>query len=71
MCLWARRRKRIVIGVERLALQGMSVTDIHVANRYTTSSGKMQKLAGDMFNLVSYGIVLDAVLACVRMPLGQ
>ena len=71
MGLWARKRKRLVIGVERFALQGMSTKDIRVANLHTTPSNHMQQLAGDMFNLVSYGIVLDAFLACVRLPFDQ
>ena len=69
MDLWARKRKRLVIGVERLALQGMSTRDISDANLHGSSPGQMQKLAGDMYNLVSYGVVLDSMLACVRLPL--
>lgn len=59
----------MVIGVERLALQGMSVCDITAENLSVFGGGQMQKLAGDMFNLVSYGIVLDSLLASLRLPL--
>ena len=69
MGLWARKRKRFVLGVERLALQGMSRCDINVENLRNSPDHHMQKLAGDMFNLISYGIVLDSILACVRLPL--
>ena len=69
MGLWARKRKRLVLGVERLALQGMSTRDINVENLRDGDSAKMQKLAGEMCNLISYGIVLDSILACVRLPL--
>ena len=69
MDLWARKRKRLVIGVEGLAFQGMSTRDISDANLHGSSPGQMQKLAGDMYNLVSYGVVLDSMLACVRLPL--
>ena len=68
-CLWARKRKRLVFGVERLALQGMSTCDINVENLRHSDSAQMQKLAGEMFNLISYGIVVDSILACVRLPL--
>ena len=57
-----------MIGVERLALQGMSMRDISVANLHD-QQGHMQKLAGDMFNLISYGVVLDSILACLRLPM--
>ena len=58
-----------MLGVERLALQGMSRCDINVENLRNSLDHHMQKLAGDMFNLISYGIVLDSILACVRLPL--
>ena len=67
--LWARKRKRLVLGVELLALQGMSTRDINIKNLRNSPDHHMQKLAGDMFNLISYGIVLDSILACVRLPL--
>ena len=69
MGLWARKRKRLVLGVERLALQGMSTCDINIQNLRNSPDHRMQMLAGDMFNLISYGIVLDSILACVRLPL--
>ena len=69
MGLWARKRKRLVLGLERLALQGMSRCDINVENLRNSSDQNMQKLAGDMFNLISYSIVLDSILACVCLPL--
>ena len=55
-----------MLGVERLALQGMSRCDINVENLRNSPDHHMQKLAGDMFNLISYGIVLDSIWACVR-----
>ena len=67
--LWARKRKRLVLGVELLALQGMSTRDINIKNLRNSPDHHMQKLAGDMFDLISYGIVLDSILACVRLPL--
>ena len=69
MAVWARKRKRLVLGVELLALQGMSTRDINIKNLRNSPDHHMQKLAGDMFNLISYGIVLDSILACVRLPL--
>ena len=67
--LWARKRKRLVLGVELLALQGMSARDINIKNLRNSPDHHMQQLAGDMFNLISYGIVFDSILACVRLPL--
>ena len=58
-----------MLGVERLALQGMSTRDINIKNLRNSPDHRMQKLAFDMFNLISYGIVLDSILACVRLPL--
>ena len=69
MCLWARKRKRLVFGVERLALQGMSTRDINIKNLRNSPDHHMQMLAGDMFNLISYSIVLNSILACVCLPL--
>ena len=67
MICWERRRKGWLVGMECLALQGVSAFDIQPEN-LPLKSGRGASLAGDMINLVSYSQVLIGALAALTFP---
>ena len=64
--LWGRRMKRHMLGQERLALQMMSQHDVVPKNKWV-SGEKQGKLAGDMYNLGSFGQVVMCLFAAVPL----
>ena len=64
--LWGRRMKRHMLGQERLALQTVSLHDIVPKNKWV-SGEKQGKLAGDMYNLGSFGQVVMCLFAAVPL----
>ena len=65
---WARRRKRWLVGQERLAMQGVAVDEIHDRNKEMPFvQSKMNQMAGEMVNLLSVSQYMLLVLANIDL----
>ena len=73
MILWCFRRERAMIGVERFAVQGVSVSDIATANvveskRLGWFNSRCCQLGGEMVNMLSFTAYVFALLTELDLP---
>ena len=66
--LWLRKRRRLLTGYEKLALQGVSLEEA-VDLTHNLSELQRQQLAGDMMNGFTLVTNLMADVCCMSLPM--
>ena len=65
--IWCRRRQRLLLGVEKLAIQGFGLSDL-ATNNIGTKDSRLCLFAGGMFNVFSYLVHAFSFISSVPMP---